>query len=138
MEYLIGGLLTLAILAGCTWIGYDRDRALYPAILTVIASYYALFAVMGGSTHALLIECIPIAGFLAAAALGFKRNLWIVIGAFLAHGVFDLVHGRIISNPGVPAWWPGFCLASDIIAAAYLAWLVQYSPLKAKPSGSDT
>lgn len=133
MEYLIGGLLTLAILVGCTWIGYDRDRALYPAILTVIASYYALFAAIGGSRHALFLECIPIALFLAAAAFGFKRNLWIVIVAFLVHGVFDLLHGHLISNPGVPPWWPGFCLASDVIAAAYLAWLVWRSPAHARP-----
>jgi hypothetical protein len=36
--------------------GVDRDRALHPAVLVVIASYYVLVAVMGGSSHALVIE----------------------------------------------------------------------------------
>jgi hypothetical protein len=31
--------------------------------------------------------------------------------AVAAHGGFDLVHGHLISNPGVPVWWPPFCLA---------------------------
>ena len=29
----------------------------------------------------------------------------------------------MISNPGVPSFWPAFCLAYDVAAAAYLAWL---------------
>jgi len=45
--------------------------------------------------------------------------------------VFDLVHGRVISNPGVPAWWPAFCLTYDITAAAYLAWLIKSERLRA-------
>lgn len=33
---------------------------------------------------------------------GIKRTLWLIVGALLAHGVFDLVHGSVIANPGVP------------------------------------
>ena len=28
-----------------------------------------------------------------------------------------------MTNPGVPAWWPAFCLGYDVAAAAILAWL---------------
>jgi hypothetical protein len=34
------------------------------------------------------------------------------------------VHGAVISNPGVPHWWPPFCLTYDVAAAGYLAWLI--------------
>jgi hypothetical protein len=37
-----------------------------------------------------------------------------------AHGVFDLWHGEIIANPGVPTWWPMFCSAYDVTAAGFL------------------
>jgi hypothetical protein len=39
--------------------------------------------------------------------------------------MLDLAHDRFISNPGVPLWWPAFCLAYDLTAAAYLAWLLK-------------
>jgi hypothetical protein len=38
--------------------GFDRDRALYPTVLIVIASYYVLFAAMSGSVQTVLLESI--------------------------------------------------------------------------------
>ena len=127
MEYLVGVVLALLIGIGATCVGLDRDRAFYPSVMAVIASYYALFAVMGGSNQALMFELIAIVAFLGASIAGFKRSLWLVVAALAAHGVFDLVHGQFIENPGVPPWWPHFCLAFDVVAAAYLAWLLSRS-----------
>jgi len=124
VEYAIGVVLALAVCVSATLLGLDRDRAFYPTVLIVIASYYALFAVMGGSARALALESAVIAVFLAAAVVGFKRSLWLVVGGLVAHGVFDFVHGDLIANPGVPAWWPPFCLAYDVVAGAYLAWVL--------------
>ena len=31
----------------------------------------------------------------------------------------------MIENAGVPAWWPAWCLAYDVGAAAGLAWLLR-------------
>jgi hypothetical protein len=94
-------------------------------VLIVVASYYGLFAVMGGSVHALLAESAVIAVFVLAAALGFKFSPWLIVASLFAHGVFDLIHPHLIQNPGVPAWWPTFCMTYDITAAAYLAWLLR-------------
>jgi hypothetical protein len=99
--------------------------------MVVIASYYALFAVIGGSIQVLVIESIVIVAFLGASIAGFKRSLWLVVAALAGHGVFDLVHGHLIENPGVPPWWPHFCLAYDVVAAAYLAWLLLRSKVHA-------
>ena len=30
----------------------------------------------------------------------------------------------LVANPGVPDFWPAFCGAYDVTAAAYLAWLL--------------
>lgn len=116
--------VSLAIAVGLlgTLGGFERDRAYYPVVTIVIASYYALFAVMGGSSQALVLESLAAASFVAAALAGFRRSLWIAAGALAAHGLFDFVHADLIPNPGVPAWWPSFCLAFDVTAAAYLAW----------------
>ena len=127
MELLIGAVLALAVGLLATFSGLDRDRAFYPTVMIVIASTYALFAVMGGSGRALVIESIVGVAFLGASIAGFKRSLWLVVVALAAHGVFDLVNGHLIENPGVPPWWPHFCLAYDVVAAGYLAWLLSRS-----------
>jgi hypothetical protein len=125
VAFVIGVVLALAVGVFSTAVGLDRDRALYPAVTIVVGSYYVLFAVMGASTRILVLESIVGLIFLAAAALGFRSSLWIVAAALAGHGLFDLVHGRIISNPGVPAWWPAWCLAFDATAGAYLAWRIK-------------
>ena len=125
MAYLVGTVLALMVSGIATLIGLDRDRAFYPTLVVVIASYYVLFAVMGGSGHALVVETLVMAGFLLVAVIGFKKSLWLVVAALAAHGVFDVFHGRVVANPGVPAWWPAFCLTYDITAAAFLAWLLR-------------
>ncbi len=102
--------------------GLDRDRAYYPTLLMVIAAYYILFAAMGGSPSVLARESIAMAAFFAIAIAGVRRSLPLVAGGLLAHGLFDLVHGRVITNPGVPDWWPPFCMAADVALAACLAW----------------
>jgi hypothetical protein len=127
----VGVLLAFAVGIMATGVGLDRDRAFYPVVTIVIAYLYALFAVMGASTHTLVLESLVGTVFLAAAVYGFKSSLWIVVAALAAHGVFDLGHGIVISNPGVPGWWPLFCLAYDVTAAAYLAWLLRSGRLHA-------
>ena len=125
MPLIVGVVLALVVGLLGRVVGLDRDRAFYPTATIVIASYYALFAVMGSSMDALVLECLAGAAFLAAAIVGFRSSLWIVAVAMAAHGVFDSVHARIISNPGVPAWWPQFCGSIDVALAAWLAWLLK-------------
>ncbi len=132
MALLVGALVAFAVggLIG-TAFGLDRDRAFYPVVTIVIASYYALFAVMGASTHALVLESLVGTVFLALAVSGFRSSLWVVALALAAHGIFDLTHAAIISNPGVPSWWPEFCLTFDVTAAGYLAWLLRSGRIRA-------
>jgi len=127
MDYLAGIIIALVVSLFATRVGFDKDRSFYPTVLAVIASYYGLFAVMGGSVQAVLSEAAVMAVFLGATVLGFKRNLWFVVAALLMHGLFDFFHGHFISNPGVPMWWPMFCLAYDVAAAVYLAYLLRHS-----------
>jgi hypothetical protein len=134
MALLVGALLAIGVGLLGTSTGLDRDRAFYPLATMVVASYYALFAVMGGSTHAVVLESLVALAFLAAAVVGFRSSLWLVVAALVGHGIFDFFHAGIISNPGVPAWWPPFCLAYDVIFGAYLAWLLVTRRLRAQPS----
>ncbi len=121
MQYLIGLILSLAVAGLATVIGLDRERAFYPTVMIVIGSYYVLFAAMGASRGTLMIEIAIASAFLLVAVLGFMENLWLVVTALIGHGVFDFIHHFFIANPGVPHWWPGFCLAFDALLGGFLA-----------------
>ena len=60
MEYVMGVALGIAVVVFARVVGFDRDRSFYPVIMVVIAFYYVLFAVMGGSGEALVLGSIDI------------------------------------------------------------------------------
>ena len=130
----IGVALALGVTLLGRLVGLDRDRAFYPTILIVIAILYDLFAVMGGSMNALLVESLVGFIFAVSAVVGFKSSLWIVAAGLAGHGVFDLFHGHLISNPGVPHFWPAFCGSFDVAAGACLAWLLKRSVIRSRPA----
>lgn len=133
MAILIGIAAALGVGVFGSTTGLDRERAFYPTCLTAIASYYILFAVMGGSLSALGPELIIFALFAAAAAWGFRRDLRAVVAGLFLHGVMDFFHGGLVSNPGVPVWWPAWCGSYDVAAAAYLAVLVWKGRVALRP-----
>jgi hypothetical protein len=128
MPYVIGSVLAMSVALLARWVGFDRDRVFYPVVMIVIASYYVLFAAMGGSGRTVLLESIVMAVFVAAAVAGFKRSAWIVVVALASHGIFDALRGNVIENPGIPAWWPAFCAAYDVVAAVCLGWIISRRP----------
>jgi len=124
MPILIGISLALVVAIFARLAGFDRDRSFYPTVLVVVASYYDLFGVMGGSARALVIESGGVALFVLIACLALRYSAWFAVAGLFAHGIFDFFHSHLIANPGVPIWWPQFCLAYDVTAAAVLAWLI--------------
>ncbi len=124
MEFAIGVAAAIAVGLFATVIGFDKERSFYPVVLIVIATLYLLFAVMAGSMECLVAEAVPALVFVAMAALGFRKTPWLVVAGLALHGVFDFFHHAVIANPGVPVWWPGWCLAYDVVAAACLAALI--------------
>jgi len=123
MPYLIGVVLSLGVAVFARVVGFDRDRAFYPTVLMVIASYYVLFAAMSNSLQTVAAESAVMTLFAIAAVVGFKSSAWIIVAGLAGHGVLDAFHGKVVENSGVPVWWPAFCLAYDLGAAAGLAWL---------------
>ena len=121
MGYFIGIALALAVWVFARGSGFDRERVFYPTVVVVVASYYILFATIGGSAHTLAAEAVVMAVFVLAAVLGFRRYPWLVVVGLVGHGVFDMVHDIFLTNPGVPEWWPAFCSAFDVVAGALVA-----------------
>ena len=141
MSALIGATLALGIGLGAAWLGFDRDRAFYPTVVLVVGSYYILFAVMGGSSQTVLTECLVFVPFLIASVGGFKKTPWLAVAGLAAHGALDAFHPHLVSNPGVPVWWPGFCLAYDVVAAGVLAASLMHARaarVTTQPSGAPS
>ncbi|WP_334187383.1 hypothetical protein [Noviherbaspirillum sp.] len=137
MDYLIGLVLAVAACGAARLIGFDRERVFYPTMLVVIATYYVLFAVIGGDGRTLSLESIIASAFIGAAVAGFRSNLWIVVAALAGHGIFDFMHHQFLRNDGVPVWWPGFCLVFDVIAAIFLGVLLLKRSDLATGKGTD-
>lgn len=135
MEYVIGFAAATTVGLFATVVGFDKERGFYPVVLIVIAALYLLFAAMANSTASLLAETIPALLFVTLAVLGFRKKApWLVVLGLALHGVFDFFHHEVIENPGVPAWWPGWCLSYDVVAAAYMGALI----LVRKSSSTDS
>lgn len=109
-----GVLLAVAVAAFGKVTRFEQDRGFYPTVLIIIASYYVLFAILGGSSYALFWESVVAVAFSAIAVFGSLHFPLLVGAAIAAHGLFDLVHHVIIQNPGVPSWWPIFCSSIDV------------------------
>ncbi len=123
LPIIIGIILAvvMAFLARVT--NFDRDRSYYAVVLIVIATYYVLFACM--ANEAIVAEILVASVFSVIAIAGALRwPLLIGIGIIL-HGVFDLLHGHIISNSGVPVWWPAFCASIDIVLGVWVIYLTK-------------
>jgi hypothetical protein len=103
------------------------QRWLYSLGLLTLPSLYAFFALQAGDQAVAIKEMIYGLPYLIAGlvfAFVSVRQSAIVVGAFwILHGVYDLTHSRIITNAGVPDWYPVFCFSVDVVIGAYLLWL---------------
>ena len=124
MPLLVGAGLAAIVAVFAQAVGFHRERSFYPVLLIVIALLYLLYAVIGGSNAALLAESLPALVFIAMAVAGFRGSPWIVAAGLVLHGVFDFFHGSVITNPGVPSFWPAFCGAYDVVAGAGYAFVL--------------
>jgi hypothetical protein len=122
---LVGVLLAIGVAALAKFTRFDQDRSFYSTVLVIIASYYVLFAVLDGSGHALVWELVIAVAFSTVAIIGALFLPTLVGIGIVAHGLFDLVHDGLIENPGVPAWWPGFCGSIDIVLGLWVIMLTR-------------
>lgn len=74
MPYVIGVILSVGVAWFARFVGFDRDRAFYPTVMIVVASYYVLFAAMDGSVQTVLLESAVMSAFVIAAVVGFKLS----------------------------------------------------------------
>jgi hypothetical protein len=126
--YVVGIVLAVLTFVTLGFARLDRDGAAYPVVLIVVATYYILFAAIGGSRSALIAESLGAVVFVIIALVGFRSSAWIIIAGLAAHGLFDLIHASVITDPGVPVWWPAFCSSFDVGLAILLGFRLARVP----------
>jgi hypothetical protein len=132
MSAFVGILLALATCVGARLTGVDRSRAFYPCVLMAIATYDIVFATMTGSNAAVAVEVALASLFIAAALIGFRYSLWVVAVGLTVHGIADLTHDAFAPESGIPAWWPLFCCAYDVVAGVVLAVQLSVASLSSR------
>ena len=58
--FAIGIVLSAVVAVFARIVGLDRDRAFYPTVMIVVASYYVLFAAISGSVQTMAIESVEL------------------------------------------------------------------------------
>jgi hypothetical protein len=121
----VGILLAVGVAVLGKFTRFDQDRSFYSTVLVIVASYYVLFAVLGGSGHSLIKELVAAVAFSIVAIVGALYLPTLVGIGIAAHGLFDLVHDGLIENSGVPTWWPVFCASIDVMLGLWVIMLTR-------------
>ena len=110
LEALIGAAVGVLTIVSAPFI--RGERWLYSLGLLILPGIYAFFALQAGEQAVGIKEMIYGVPYVVAGlvfALVSVRQSAVVVGVFwLLHGLYDLVHSRLITNPGVPDGYPGF------------------------------
>ena len=96
------------------------SATVYALGLAVIASVYIGFAVADGRPKVIAVETVVASLFVLVAAVGVTASSWVLVAALLGHGLKDAWQHRtgFVANT---RWWPPFCAAVDVVAAAFIA-----------------
>jgi hypothetical protein len=92
----------------------------YALGLVLIAAVYIGFAVADGRSTVIAVEVCVASVFVVVAAVGVTASAWVLVAGLAGHGLKDLWQHRTGFVSGT-RWWPPFCAAVDVVAAALIA-----------------
>jgi len=120
----VGAVLALATLPLHLWLSHAHSVVLAALLVAAIGAIYIGFGLRDGRPGIVTLEILTGSLFLVAAAIGLTVNPWIIPAAFVAHGLWDAAHHRLIDT-AMPRWYIPFCAVYDFVFAAGLAliWL---------------
>ena len=125
IEALIGAAIGVLTIASARLI--RGERWMYSVGLLALPSIYACFALSAGDQAVAVKEMLYGAPYVVAGlvfAFVSVRLSAVVVGVlWLLHGLYDLAHSQLITNTGVPGWYPIFCFVVDVVIGLYLLWL---------------
>jgi len=123
MSFAGGLVLALANIA-ITWrLPPKRAGEFYNLFMAATAAFYFGSALPSGNRNTLLLEIAVSATLFCLALAGQWKSLKFTALAFLAHGIWDLLHFTRGMGADAGAVFPVVCVAYDWVIAGYLWWL---------------
>ena len=115
----IGGGVSAALLS----MRQPKDRGIPLAIfLGVAVGIYVGYGLRDGHSDQAVLQALGALPFVAVAAR-WPRAVGLLGIAWLAHGLWDALHGFGLMRTTVPSWYPGACLGWDmVLGAVALRW----------------
>ncbi|KEJ91040.1 DUF6010 family protein [Sulfitobacter donghicola] len=95
--------------------------------LVLIAGIYIGYAFKDGRPNTVFLEFSVALAFAATAWVGMNGYPFMIIGALVAHGFWDLLHLKLIKTD-VPRWYIRFCVICDWVMAASLTLIWSFLP----------
>ena len=119
----LGVGLALATILFARLLPTDWVRPLFGIVLAGIAAIYVGFALNDGRLPPLLVEGSVALLFLGMALLGCCYSTGWLVGGYVVHGVWDLIHRPGGIQTRIVKGYPPFCLIYDWVVAVYMFWL---------------
>jgi len=114
--------LALANIAITWWLPLKKAADFYNLIMAATAAFYFGSALPTGNVHTLLLEVAVSVPLLCLVLAGQWKSLKFTAVAFLAHGIWDLLHVAEGMGANAGTNFPVLCVAYDWVIAGYLWW----------------
>jgi hypothetical protein len=119
-----GGIAIALVNIVFTWrLSAKRAADFYNLVMAATAAFYLGSALAQGNTNALPLETVLSAAFFGLVMAGQWKSLKYTAIAFLAHGVWDLLHATLGMGASTSVNFSMLCVAYDWVIAGYLWWL---------------
>jgi hypothetical protein len=94
--------------------------SVYALGLALIAAVYIGFGVADGRPRVVAVETVVASVFVVVAAAAVTGSAWLIVAGLAGHALKDFWQHRtgFVANT---RWWPPFCAAVDVVAAALVA-----------------
>ena len=94
--------------------------SVYALGLALIAAVYIGFGVADGRPRVVAVETVVASVFVVVAAAAVTGSAWLIVVGLAGHALKDFWQHRtgFVANT---RWWPPFCAAVDVVAAALIA-----------------
>ena len=126
LRWCVTGIIAALMTGAGLWLLPSRYALDSYAMLLALIAGISLGAALSQHDRRLLAREAVAAGACGMLALlgRWVSPHFLVLG-YLAHGVWDVLHGMRIIGPPPKTWWPPFCLCYDWILAAaiYARWV---------------
>ena len=117
---LVWGLVVAAVTVAMPVVFWWLEPATVLSLsIALIAAVYIGFAVADGRPKVIAVECAVASVFVVLAAVAVTSTAWLLVLAYIGHGLKDLWQHRTHFVTGT-RWWPPFCLVVDWAVAAIL------------------